>query len=274
MLALIDADIVAWKAACATERTQYRVNDEEFRYKKEAVEYCTENELDPDESITPYLVEEPFGFTESNVDALLKSIMNNTGADECRLFLTGKDNYREKVSTTRVYKGNRKTKPGPKRLPATKQYLAEVHGAEVVDGAEADDMLGVCQGEDTIICSIDKDLRTIPGKHYNLDSGVVDEVTRHDAWHTFWSQVLTGDSTDNIEGLKGCGKVGTAQCVGEVDYEIPVDTYAQMLQRKVTALYCEVMGEKEGRERLREMATLLWIQQEMGNIEGWDSGEG
>jgi hypothetical protein len=114
-------------------------------------------------------------------------------------------------------------------------------------------MLGVCQGEDTIICSIDKDLRTIPGKHYNLDSGVVDEVTRHDAWHNFWSQVLTGDSTDNIEGLKGCGKVGTAQCVGEVDYEIPVDTYAQMLQRKVTALYCEVMGEKEGRERLREI---------------------
>src|SRR5690606_41714779 len=55
-----------------------------------------------------------------------------------------------------------------------RDYLIRRWGAEVVDGQEADDAIGIAAWnsykecpEYSIIASIDKDLRMIPGYHYN-----------------------------------------------------------------------------------------------------------
>ena len=54
---------------------------------------------------------------------------------------------------------------------------------------------------------LDKDLQQIAGKHYNIDKpdqGIT-EVTSHQATLFFYTQVLTGDTTDGYAGCPGVG---------------------------------------------------------------------
>jgi hypothetical protein len=76
------------------------------------------------------------------------------------------------------------------------------YGAKVTDGYEADDALGIRQAEvgreHCIICSLDKDLKQIPGRHYNWKT---DEDLIVSEWlgiYTFYRHVLLGDKADNI----------------------------------------------------------------------------
>jgi len=57
---------------------------------------------------------------------------------------------------------------------------------------------------DTIIWSEDKDLLTIPAKHW-IDGKVV-TISEEEAKYNFYYQTLVGDSTDNY---KGCPSVGS-----------------------------------------------------------------
>jgi len=45
----------------------------------------------------------------------------------------------------------------------------------------------------------------IPGSHYNWNKESVYQVSSDQGLRFFWQQVLTGDSVDNIIGLKGIG---------------------------------------------------------------------
>ena len=58
---------------------------------------------------------------------------------------------------------------------------------------------------DKIVCSIDKDFKTIPGKHYNFKSDQFFEITEDQADYWHMMQTLTGDSTDGYSGCPGCG---------------------------------------------------------------------
>jgi 5'-3' exonuclease len=79
-------------------------------------------------------------------------------------------------------------------------------------GCEADDMLGVrqcelsCDSDESIICTIDKDLNMIPGSHYNFVKKERYVVTPEDGIRFFYYQMLIGDTTDNIKGVVGIGK--------------------------------------------------------------------
>ena len=50
-------------------------------------------------------------------------------------------------------------------------------------------------------CRTDKDLKQVPGVHYNWRTDCMERVTTPDADYWFYFQVLTGDSTD---GYSGC----------------------------------------------------------------------
>ena len=71
---------------------------------------------------------------------------------------------------------------------------------------EADDVLGILgsSNPDSIIWSEDKDLLTIPAKHWI--AGQVFEQDEAGADYNFYYQTLIGDTTDNY---KGCPKVGS-----------------------------------------------------------------
>jgi len=150
---------------------------------------------------------EPVSVLHRTIDDFLNYMAVDSGVSDMTLYLTGKDNFRYKVATTRPYKGNRKKSTKPEHLQASRDYMVKKYKAMVVDGYEADDAIATHMTIDpqTAHCGIDKDIKQIAGWHYNFVKKEWDEVTPDEAALLLWRQVLSGDSTDNIPGLKGIG---------------------------------------------------------------------
>lgn len=167
MEALLDGDIYAFRVACTTE------ND--------------------NEAIAVYRVNE-----------MIENTLAEVEASEYKLFLTSPDNFRKHVYPE--YKANR-TATKPKHLQFLKDYLIESWQGQVAERMEADDYLGINQHESSIICSIDKDLLQVPGKHFNFVKKEFYEVDEETGFRNFYTQLLTGDTSDNIKGIAGIGPV-------------------------------------------------------------------
>lgn len=107
------------------------------------------------------------------------------------------------------YKLHREDKQSPDsmRIVLESMYdIASLYGASTycADRLEADDLIGmmVSQNTKTIGVTIDKDLRQIPGWHWNPDKEPEPMlVDLQSADKVFYKQWLMGDSTDNIWGL-------------------------------------------------------------------------
>jgi DNA polymerase-1 len=132
------------------------------------------------------------------------------------MFLTGGNSFRKAIYPE--YKGNR-SQPKPKWLQEVRDWLINECNAVVAkDGLEADDELTIAQTEDTIICSLDKDLLQIQGKHFSwqIEGGSPDKrwmkpdkfttQTELEGLRVFYQQCLKGDSSDNIKGALGIGE--------------------------------------------------------------------
>lgn len=144
------------------------------------------------------------GIARWQADQLIESILNETQASSYSCFLTGGNNFR--FSIYPEYKANRRDMVKPRWLASLREHLCEKWQASVSDGCEADDMMGVAQssGEDgTIICSIDKDMLMIPGKHYNFVRKEFREVFEPEATRWLYMQAIMGDKVDNIPGWDG-----------------------------------------------------------------------
>ena len=107
-----------------------------------------------------------------------------------------------------TYKANRKKHRKPAGYRKLKEWAANAavsRGWEVVElpDIEGDDVLGVLYEEGDVICSIDKDMLTLPGFHFR--NGEVIEVSRAEADLNFYTQVLTGDASDNYPGCPTFG---------------------------------------------------------------------
>lgn len=107
-------------------------------------------------------------------------------------------------------------KPGPARPMLHKplrEWLLNERGARMISSLEGDDLLGMMStapgGTDTIMVSMDKDLRTVPGRLFNPDKGMdgVVEISELEADRFHMLQTLMGDSVDGYSGCKGIGPV-------------------------------------------------------------------
>lgn len=161
MLALFDGDILAYRCSASAE------ND-------------------------------PVEIALHRINTMIDESMVLTQSDSYKLFLGGSTNFRYDIYPE--YKANRKDKPKPKHLEICREYLVTNWNGVLSDGCETDDLLGVHSGPDTVICSIDKDLRQIPGKHFNLVTKVLDTVDEWQGHFNFYSQLILGDRSDNILG--------------------------------------------------------------------------
>jgi DNA polymerase-1 len=175
MIALIDADVVAYRCAASCEPT------------KEKHE------------------REPIDLAISRADELLYRILSDTQSEKYRLFLSGTENFRKYLYPQ--YKANREHLPRPAWLEPVREFLVTEWKAEVVSGCEADDGIGIAANEDTLICTNDKDLLQIPGLHFNFVTGEFHNLDEAQAALAFWSSMLLGDSSDNLPGIPGLGKV-------------------------------------------------------------------
>lgn len=107
------------------------------------------------------------------------------------------------------YKDNRKGKPSPSFLPVCKDILMSKYSHVERDRLEADDLLGIGMSSETVIgVSLDKDLMSCPGWFWNPDKmDFPCYISKQSADYWFHKQWLMGDSTDNIPGIPKVGKV-------------------------------------------------------------------
>ena len=151
-----------------------------------------------------------FWVARSRLDDMLDKILLDTGAKSFQVWLSDSATNNFRYGIYPGYKANRIGKPRPKHLEALKEYAIQEWGARFAEGMEADDFLGIFQDEEnptTVICSIDKDLKQIPGKHYNFVKEEWEDVNRTRAMFEFYKSIVVGDVSDNIPGAYGMGPV-------------------------------------------------------------------
>ncbi len=129
--------------------------------------------------------------------------------DEQELYLspTGNNSFRFDIYPD--YKANRKAAPKPVHYAALRTHAVKHMGAVVADNVEADDMLTIRANElglgNWVMVTNDKDLQQTPGMHYDWRKKTLHDVDRESAMLCLYTQVLVGDSVDNIKGCPGIG---------------------------------------------------------------------
>lgn len=204
------------------------------------------------------------------------------------LYLTGdakllKDayipNYRENLAVGKVYKGTRKSEK-PFHYRNLTAYIMGTYDTRVANGCEADDLICIEQHSrleqrDTIICTRDKDLRQAAGWHYGWECGKQPEFgpIEYDSFGTislvkgksgnkivgggekfFFAQLLTGDSVDNIGGLKSAGPVKAYKLLAEANDR-------ETCQSIIKGVYQDQHPDN-WLQLLQEQSDLLWIVKE------------
>lgn len=241
MKTLIDGDIVVYRIACTCE--------------------------DEVEQVAYWRIEDT-----------LKDIADAVGTTTSDIFLTGSNNFRRTLDPT--YKANR-TQERPKFWQACREYLLYKHNAFVMDSCEADDALGWNQTTETTICSIDKDLLMIPGNHYNWVKKQFSVVTEEEGLKHFFSQLLIGDVSDNVFGIKGIGPKKAEKALdGLFTFDELFDKVRSMYDDdKRFLLNCNllwIMREKDQKweDKFPDFAQLLKSSNEELQREHEEGGEG
>lgn len=185
--ALLDADVICYRAAIVQQETT----------KWDA------------ETTTTLLSGSPAAAAQCAL-ALVKAWTQLAGCKRAILAFTGSDNFRKRILPS--YKANR-TAGKPLVYQETCMAVEQRYRCERVHGLEGDDLLGILATNPkyagSVIVSVDKDLRTIPGRFFNplkASEGVL-EVSEAQADRWWMMQTLLGDTSDGYKGLPGCGPV-------------------------------------------------------------------
>lgn len=174
MQALIDGDICAYRSAASCEKA----GDDKVRRPDVPVEIAI-----------------------ARCDDLMYRILQETGSTSYRVFLSAGETFRHRLYP--AYKANRATMARPEYLQAVREHLLHQWNVELAIDIEADDKLGIYQSDNSVICSIDKDLLQVPGQHYNFVKNEFYNINEVDGMRHFWFQMIMGDRADNVPGYDG-----------------------------------------------------------------------
>lgn len=274
MLLLIDADIIVFRAGFAAEKNVWFLSvkgeePEQFALKREAEARLDEllpgiysRKEGEDYQLWSERYLEPVENALHNAKSIVERCRDNLEASDfdVRLCLSRGDTFRHRIAKTRPYKGNRSLSHRPTHEEAIREYLASKWDCTVAQDEEADDLLGIAQSaapDDTIICTVDKDLNMIPGWKYDFVKEEKFYVNEDEAMHNFYRQLIMGDSTDNIVGIP---RAGTARA-----NKILSDRSLEEQWESVVAEYMAKGGE-DWEAYLREQGQLLWIRRTEGEM--------
>lgn len=218
----------------------------------------------------------PFDWAAQQLDNIISNICAMVEAAEPPIiFLTGKTNFRYAIAKRTPYKERDGNKPFHyKNLIA---YIKGKYDYRITEGLEADDLMSIEQTSrpsETIICSRDKDLKSVPGFHYSWELGAQPsfgpELVEEFGYLTydegkkklsgvglkfFYAQCIMGDPTDSIPGLPRYGPKKAFDILQttntkEEAFEAVLGAYKAVF---------DVSAEVE----LLEQARLLWMTREL-----------
>jgi len=221
---LIDGDIIAYRAAFSTE--QLGAKD-------------TRDKVD---NLIQFILDSTVLFPELGLDYVV--------------YLTGKGNFRHDIAKSYAYKGNRKSVQKPRHLQTARDYMESKYQAIISEGEEADDLIAKEAARldyKACVASIDKDMLQIPCWHFNMVRGDYVNVTPFGGIKFFYTQILTGDTADNIVGLFRVGPVKAKRLLWDAETE--EDLWD-----------CVVKAYDGNEERVLENARLLWLRREEEEI--------
>lgn len=251
MLALIDGDVLCYQACKPRWEKKARIED--------GVSFVS---LDDDGKAVPlqFTMAEDAQYLEecwANLKKDLNEMLENLYCESYIMAVKGSEGFRdimyplefneEKTKAIWGYKANRWKPDGARNkfVPMLRDRCVESGMAIFADGREADDLLRIWAfeakraGDPYVICSIDKDLRCIPGTHWVMNKQIKEkliQVSEADAMRHYYEQLLKGDPTDNIPGVPRVGEVKAVKILA------PLATEAEF-QEAVVSSYIEAYGD-------------------------------
>lgn len=234
MIVLVDADSLVWSS-------------------------CYKQKEHPDDDGYHTLEDAKIKFDEVFMK-IINTIEETYEVEKVITFNGAKGNFRKQISNT--YKANRTKREFPEILTDLHEYVIQAYNSISGRGVETDDMVATYWKKltdtfgrnEVVIVSIDKDYKQLPCLIYNYHSKhrCFYDISEADAKRNFYTQMITGDTADNVNFCKGygdayCRKV-FADCLSHYSYI-----------KAVFQLYKKIYKSK-ARERFIECHLLLKLK--------------
>jgi 5'-3' exonuclease len=191
-----------------------------------------------------------------DLDSRILDILDKCKSKIFILCLTESNCFRYDLATIVPYKGNRKKGSKPIIYYALKQHLKQKYQAYSNDRLEADDIVGylsIALKNDYMltIASPDKDvIKQVEGFHYNYGKCTKHKTTATEAIKFLYTQTLTGDVTDNIQGIKGIGIVTATKIL---------ENGSGSMAGKALDAYIKEFGISSGVHKFQENFRLVYL---------------
>ena len=194
---LIDADVLAFEASVIAE--------ESIEWKEEL-----------------WTVHADMALAKARIVNRVEEFKNKLQADDIVMALTDRANYRRILNPD--YKSNRSKSRLPIILKQVKKWIIEEMDGQLWPNLEADDVISILatdkkMDEETIIVSIDKDFKSVPGIYYDFNKDETHHVSQEDADRYHLIQTLTGDATDGYSGVPKVGAVTAKRLLDKEGYD-------------------------------------------------------
>jgi len=194
---LIDADVLAFEAAVVAE---------------ESIEWKDEM----------WTVHADMALAKARIVNRVEQFKEKLQANDIVMALTDRANYRRILNPD--YKSNRSKSRLPIILKQVKKWIIEEMDGQLWPNLEADDVISILatdkkMDEETIIVSIDKDFKSVPGIYYDFNKDETHHVSQEDADRYHLIQTLTGDATDGYSGVPKVGAVTAKRLLDKEGYD-------------------------------------------------------
>lgn len=201
----------------------------------------------------------------AHIDNIFMSIFINLNTNMYLGFIDvgAKNNYRLQINPE--YKANRKFKEKPKFNDEAKEYMIEHWGIITVTGLESDDVCNICKHHypNSTLVSPDKDLYNIEGNCYNPTTNTYITNTLASERRFFATQMIVGDTADNVKGLKGKGDKFAKEFLNKFTED---DFRNNIVLGEIFKLYIEQYGQHMGIAEFNKNYGCLYILREPSEV--------
>ena len=218
---------------------------------------CFDSNKDSDERWLT--VDKAYEKFQEGLDKIFAELEEQVEVDKFIVCNGSKGNFRHDIS--KEYKANR-TGEKPPILGKLHNLVKKKYRSHYGLGVETDDVVATLwkrvadkSGVDSvIIVSIDKDYKQFPCWFYDYHwkKKTLSKITEEEATINFYTQMIVGDSADNIKYCKGYGKVYARKLLEDVKTPFSAT-------RRVYTLFKEVYGD-ESKEKYKECKALLTLK--------------